>query len=78
MNPASMERDQMTPIQKNPPRNAVCGRCGNVLFGTALTCVVHGDQRDVGGAAAALETVADQRKRRRDASSEEATHDASP
>lgn len=61
----------MTPTGRIP-----CPRCGSVLFGTALTCVVHGDQRDIGGAAAALETVADQRKRRRDAAAQEATDDA--
>jgi hypothetical protein len=35
-----------------------------VLIGLALTCVVHGDQRDVGGRAPAQESVADQRRMR--------------
>lgn len=38
----------------------VCARCGGVLMGPARTCLVHGDQLDVGGRAPALETVADQ------------------
>lgn len=39
-----------------------CPRCGNVLIGSARTCLVHGDQLDLGGRAPALETVADQRR----------------
>jgi hypothetical protein len=33
-------------------------------MGTAKTCLVHGDQLDVGGRAAAVETVGDQRRLR--------------
>lgn len=38
----------------------LCPRCSRVLIGAARTCLVHGDQLDVGGRAPALETVADQ------------------
>ncbi len=41
-----------------------CPRCGRILMGSAKTCVVHGDQLDVGGRAAAVETVGDQRRLR--------------
>jgi hypothetical protein len=37
-----------------------CPRCGRTLMGSARTCVVHGDQLDLGGSAPALETVKDQ------------------
>lgn len=40
-----------------------CPRCGNLLFGIARTCLVHGDQVDVGGRAPMLETVKDRRRR---------------
>lgn len=43
----------------------LCPRCERVLIGAARTCLVHGDQVDVGGRAPALETVADQLKRGR-------------
>lgn len=39
-----------------------CPRCSALLIGTARTCVIHGDQLDLGGRAPALETVADQLK----------------
>ena len=38
---------------------ANCPRCDRILMGSARTCVVHGDQIDVGGRAPALETVQD-------------------
>ncbi len=38
---------------------ASCPRCDRILMGSARTCVVHGDQIDVGGRAPALETVQD-------------------
>lgn len=38
---------------------AACPRCDRILMGSARTCVVHGDQIDVGGRAPALETVQD-------------------
>lgn len=41
-----------------------CPRCGNVLMGTAWTCLVHGDQRDVGNREPVLESVRDQRQAR--------------
>ena len=44
----------------------LCPRCERVLMGAARTCLVHGDQVDVGGRAPALETVADQLKRGRE------------
>jgi hypothetical protein len=37
-----------------------CTRCQRLLFGSARTCLVHGDQLDVGNRAPAVETVADQ------------------
>jgi len=37
-----------------------CVRCERLLFGSARTCLVHGDQLDVGNRAPAVETVADQ------------------
>lgn len=43
---------------------ATCPKCDRVLMGSARTCVVHGDQLDIGGHAPALETVADQRRQR--------------
>lgn len=43
---------------------ASCPRCDRLLIGSAATCMVHGDQIDIGGAAPALETVSDQRARR--------------
>ena len=39
-----------------------CPRCNNVLIGTARTCLIHGDQLDVGGRAPAVESVKDQRR----------------
>ena len=45
-----------------PQQAPRCPRCDNVLIGSAKTCVVHGDQLDVGGRAPALETVKDQRR----------------
>lgn len=41
-----------------------CGRCGSVLIGTAWTCLVHGDQRDVGNREPALESIRDRRQAR--------------
>lgn len=41
-----------------------CARCGNVLIGTAWTCLVHGDQRDVGNREPALESIRDRRQAR--------------
>ncbi len=43
-----------------------CPHCQRRLIGTARTCLVHGDQLDVGGRAPALETVADQLHQGRD------------
>jgi len=42
-----------------------CPRCEGVLMGPARTCLVHGDQIDIGGRAPALETVADQLRKGR-------------
>ncbi len=41
-----------------------CVRCGNVLIGTAWTCLVHGDQRDVGNREPAVESIRDRRQAR--------------
>ena len=42
-----------------------CPICDRILIGLAGTCLVHGDQRDVGGRAPAAETVIDQLRRDR-------------
>ena len=48
-----------------------CPRCERILIGTAKTCLVHGDQIDVGGRATVVETVGDQRRRRAQARASE-------
>lgn len=50
------------PSSAEPPMRH-CPRCERVLIGSARTCLVHGDQVDIGGRAPALETVADQLRR---------------
>jgi hypothetical protein len=42
-----------------------CTRCQSILIGPARTCLIHGDQLDLGGRAPVLETVEDQRRTRR-------------
>jgi hypothetical protein len=39
-----------------------CPRCGGIVMGSARTCLIHGDQLDVGGKPVLLETVKDQRR----------------
>jgi hypothetical protein len=39
-----------------------CPRCANILIGPARTCLIHGDQIDVGGRAPAVESLSDQRR----------------
>lgn len=41
-----------------------CAKCGNVLIGRALSCMIHGDQLDIGGRAPVVESAADQRRGR--------------
>lgn len=41
-----------------------CPRCGQLVIGPARTCLVHGDQLDVGNQAPVQESVRDQRVRR--------------
>jgi hypothetical protein len=54
-----------------------CARCGRVVIGTAWTCLVHGDQRDVGNRAPVQESIRDRRfsqRRDRDAKRESAAN----
>jgi hypothetical protein len=41
-----------------------CPRCGLIVMGAAWTCLVHGDQRDIGNRAPAQESVHDQQVER--------------
>ncbi len=57
------ESESQHPQQETSTLMRTCPRCGNLLFGIARTCLVHGDQVDVGGRAPTLETVKDRRRR---------------
>ena len=41
-----------------------CPHCGQLVIGPARTCLIHGDQLDVGNQAPVQESVRDQRVRR--------------